>query len=219
FQSRSAQVVVIAVDRNRTGTPLPNMIELRSGGLTILGCVLLARHAHHVGSPHIDAISTGAEETKLGCRIAQRCEDRLHDALAALRQNHCLAVLQIGDLDCVGAEILARRLPPSRQTDRRRQHRHAIDAMIIKIRETLQAVGVLELGIRQCRAQAYASQSIGKRPPRSRCRVGLDPETAVLERIGRERHATTSVWAIESLPTNLVTAALELAAALHGPLY
>ena len=138
-----------------------------------------------MGSPRIGAIRTDAGEAKLGCRIAQRREDRLHDPLAALRQHHCLAVLQIGDLDCVGAEILARRIPQSRHANRRRQHRHAIDAMIIKIRETLQAVGAFELGIRQCRAQAYAGQPIGKRSRRSRTRIGLDPETAALERIGR----------------------------------
>src|SRR5262245_5011032 len=72
FQSQSGQGFVIAVDRKRTDTPLPDMIEMRSGGLTIPRRVLLARHAHHMGSPHIDAICTGAYETKLGCRIAQR---------------------------------------------------------------------------------------------------------------------------------------------------
>src|SRR5262249_4904899 len=106
-----------------------------------------------------------------------------------------------------------RRVPQSRQTNRRRQHRHAINAMIIKIRETLQAVGALELGIRQRRAQAYAGQSIGKRFSRSRRRAGLDPETAVVERLGRERHATAGAWLIESLPINVVTAAIKLAEA------
>ena len=181
-----AQRFIIAVDRDRTGAPLPDVIELELGGRRIPRRALLARHADHVGPPRVGGIRADAGEAKLGGRIVQRREDRLHDTLAVLRQDHGLAVLQIGDLDCVGAKILARGIPQGRQADRRRQHRHAIDAMIIEISETLQAVGALELGIRQCRAQAHAGQSIGKRSRRSRRRIGLDPEAAVLERIGRQ---------------------------------
>ena len=60
---------------------------------------------------------------------------------------------------------------------------------------------------------AHAGQSIGQRCRRSRRRIGLDPEAAVLERIGRQRHATARAWSIESFPIDVVSAAVELAKA------
>jgi hypothetical protein len=81
--------------------------------------------------------------------------------------------------------------------------------MIIEITETLQAVGVFELRIRHRRAQPHAGQSFGGSGQRSRRGIGLDPEPAVLERIGRQRYATTRRGPVESFPIDIESTAIE----------
>ena len=109
--------------------------------------------------------------------------------------------------------MLACRLAQRGETRRRGQHRHTKDAVIGEISKPLQAVRAFELGIRHCRAQAHAGQTIGASSCRSRCRVGFYPEAAAVERIGRQRHATTTIWSIEFVPIDGVAATIELAQA------
>src|SRR6476660_4130840 len=79
FQSRGAQIFVIAVDLDRSSAPLPDMIELEWTGLSIPLRVFLARDAQHMRSPRIVASCADAGDAKLGYRIIEWREDRLHD--------------------------------------------------------------------------------------------------------------------------------------------
>ena len=106
-----------SMDKQALLAALPDLIELERCAPGIARGVFLARHADHVGSPGVCGIRAGAGKAKLDRSVVEPREDRLHDALAVLRQDHRFAILQIGDLDRVGAEILARGIPQRRQPD------------------------------------------------------------------------------------------------------
>ena len=160
FQSQSSQCPVVMISGDGCRAPLLDLAQLnRVEPVFALKRRVFPSQANDMCAPSLLHLGVDTRQATFRRRPVNRGQNCLDDPLTGLRQRQRVPILKIVKRNRVASEVPLSRVAQGRNCAGHRQHRHAVNSVVVKIGEQTQAVTGLKLTLRQSRSEAFTGQT------------------------------------------------------------